>query len=269
MNILGRFIGIIVALLFILFGITLLLGNLGFLAVDPFELILDFWPVLLIALGLYIIFLFLSTRRKPAPVVIRESRDGSAKADISIKFGAGELRIDSLKESDNLFEGTFLLKPDKVINKSRDLTRVELIRSNWMFPSFLTRYGDNWHVSLTDKIPINLRLSTGASRIFVDLRDNLVEVIELNTGASDVTLQFPRASGVTKAIVKGGATSIRLEVPRDVAARIKSTGALGSLNVDEKRFPRTDGEFLSPDFESAQHKVDIEISTGVSSVTVL
>lgn len=268
MNAFGRFLGALIALVFIFVGVALLLGNLGFLVVDPVELIVDFWPVVLIATGLYIIWLFVRPAQMPKGVTLSESLGGAARADITIDFGAGELRISPLKENDNLFEGGFVTKPEKQVSRSGDSVRMKLTRLQWTFPPF-SRWADNWRVGLTTKIPLILRLNTGASRVFVDLTDNLVELVELNTGASEVAVQFPKASGYTRAVVKGGATNIRLETPQGVAARIKSTGALGSLNVDEKRFPRSNGLFVSPDFESAQNKVDVEISAGVSSVTVV
>jgi hypothetical protein len=267
MNTFGRFIGAIVALGFILIGAVLLLGNLGFLMVDPIEVIVDFWPGLLILLGLYFIWMFARPRRRPEGVALAETLESAKKADLTFDFGAGELNVYPLEESDNLFQGTFSLKPEKRVSRAGDMVKVRLGRSEWLFPPF-TWSRDDWRLGLTTVIPLTLHINTGACRVVVDLTENLVELVELNTGASDVSIQFPRASGFTRAVIKGGAANIRLVIPSGVAAAIKSTGALGSLNVDEKRFPRTNGSFASPDFESAQNKVDIEISTGVSSVTI-
>ncbi|HZD60910.1 MAG TPA: DUF5668 domain-containing protein [Anaerolineae bacterium] len=268
MNSFGRFIGTLVALLLIFTGVILLLGNLGFLVVDPVELIVDFWPVFLIIIGLYFIWLRLRPARKPKAVTLSEGIGGAAKARINVDFGAGELRINPLRQGDNVFEGTFRFEADKLVDRAGDTVNVTLRRSRRSYPLFSSRYADDWRIGLTTKIPLSLRLNTGASRVFVDLIDNNVELVELYTGASDVALQLPRASGYTRVKAGGGATNIKLDIPQGVAARIKTAAALSSLRVDEKRFPKVDSGFASPDFESAQNKVDIEISTGVSSVTI-
>ena len=45
--------------------------------------------------------------------------------------------------------------------------------------------------------------------------------------------------------------------------------ALGSTDVDATRFPRdAQGGWTSPDFETAEHKVELELRGGVGSVTV-
>lgn len=269
MNLFGRFLGVLIALIFILIGAVLLLSNLGFLAVDPIELITNLWPLLLIAIGLYVIWMFVRPLRTPqGGVTVSEKLGGAARADVSVNFGAGELRITSLKDDENLFEGDFLSKPEKSVDRSGDLVKVKLSRSQWMLPPFFPAYRDDWRLRLNRRIAITLRLNTGASTVLADLSENLIDWVEVNTGASDVTVKLPKASGYTRAIVKGGATNIKLEIPDGVGAKIRSTGALGSLAVDERRFPRLDSGFASPDYESASNRVDIEISTGVSSVTV-
>jgi hypothetical protein len=96
----------------------------------------------------------------------------------------------------------------------------------------------------------------------------VVELVELSTGASDVTLRLPESSGFTRVVAKGGAADIKLEVPYGVAARISSSRALSSLNIDERRFPWNGTVYISPDYETGKNRVDIEISIGVSSITI-
>ncbi|MCL6472758.1 MAG: DUF5668 domain-containing protein [Firmicutes bacterium] len=268
MNPFGRFIGRLVALLFILTGAVLLLGNLGFIVADPFKLAADLWPVLLIIIGLYFIWLRLRPAGKPKSVVLAESLGDASRADINVNFGAGALIINPLKKSDNLFEGDFLMKPEKLVRRSGSFAEVKLRYLQWPFLSFFSWSEDDWKVGLSTKIPLSLRLNTGASRVVANLTDNKIETLDLNTGASDVVLKLPKASGYTRVLVKGGATDIKFDVPKGVAARIKSTGTLSSLKVDEKRFPMNGSLFVSPDFDSAQNKVDIIVSAGASSITV-
>jgi len=268
MNRFGRFIGILVAFLFISFGTILLLNNLGFLIVDPFMLIADFWPVLLIIVGLYFVWLRLRPAKKPKSVTISEGLNGATRADLTINFGAGELMISPLKRSEKLLEGEFLSKPEKQVSKMGDLAEIKLSHGQPLPVPFVKWFEDQWKLGLSNKVPMAIHLRSGASKVYADLLDNKVESIDLNTGASDVVMQLPKAAGFTKVMVKGGAANIKLSVPKGVAARIRSTGALSSLSVDESRFPSSKGWFVSPDFNSAKNRVDIEISAGVSSVTV-
>jgi hypothetical protein len=53
-----------------------------------------------------------------------------------------------------------------------------------------------------------------------------------------------------------------------VAARVRTSGGLMGVNVDERRFPKRDGRWESDDFETAAHKADITIEMGAGSITV-
>jgi hypothetical protein len=55
-----------------------------------------------------------------------------------------------------------------------------------------------------------------------------------------------------------------------VAARVRSSIALGSSDVDLVRFPRNaaGNGWESPDFASAANRVEIEVRGGIGSVSV-
>jgi hypothetical protein len=48
-----------------------------------------------------------------------------------------------------------------------------------------------------------------------------------------------------------------------MAARIQTRVALGSVQVDQARFPRTASGYESPDYATASNRVDIDVQGGV------
>jgi hypothetical protein len=130
------------------------------------------------------------------------------------------------------------------------------------------RHGRLWDVRLTRDIPLRLRLQLGACQSELDLSDLRVTELALETGAADTRIRFPREAGMTRARIKAGAASVRLSVPEGVAARIAATMAVGSLDVDSRRFPRAGGGYVSPDYDTAANKLDLSIEGGVGAITV-
>ena len=59
-----------------------------------------------------------------------------------------------------------------------------------------------------------------------------------------------------------------MRVPSGVAARIRISSGLAGVSVDAERFPRVGSEYISPDYETAENRLDLEINTGVGSVSV-
>ena len=77
------------------------------------------------------------------------------------------------------------------------------------------------------------------------------------------------AHGAVSVRADSGAASLVFEVPDGVAVRVHGTMALGSLQVDETRFPRAGRAWESPGFAMAANRADIEVQGGVGSVRVL
>jgi hypothetical protein len=90
----------------------------------------------------------------------------------------------------------------------------------------------------------------------------------LETGAASVDVTFPRAAGETEASIRAGAASLDLLIPEGVAASITIDSGVSSVNVDEGRFPKTGDRYESPDFNSAQNKVTLDIDIGAASLKV-
>jgi hypothetical protein len=123
-------------------------------------------------------------------------------------------------------------------------------------------------VGLTTEVPLDLRVDAGASRNVFDLRRHRLRSLELHTGASETRVVLPEAAGATSIRAEAGAASLVLEVPDGVAARIRTRVVLGSVQVDEYRFPPVAGGYESPDYATATNRVDIDVQGGVGSLRV-
>ena len=267
---LGKFLGFLTGLIAIIVGVIILLGNLGILDRDIVELIVDLWPLLLIAIGAYFVWLRFRPQPQPTPRHVSEPIDGAGRAEIDVEFGAGELLVNGLEKDGLLFEGESLFEVEKSTRRSGETVKVKLRRAPGAWLSLTASlHGDRSQLFLSRQLPLMLRFNMGACRAIIDLTENKIERFEVNTGASDVTVRLPREAGFTRAIAKGGAATIRLEVPEGVAARIVSKGGLNSVTIDEKRFPKTVDGFSSTEYDVAPNKVDIEIDTGASGVSVV
>jgi hypothetical protein len=54
-----------------------------------------------------------------------------------------------------------------------------------------------------------------------------------------------------------------------VAAQIRHRGGLSTFTIDQSRFPQVDeGVYRSPDYDTAQNRVDLDIETGVTTIRV-
>jgi len=248
----------------IVVGTILFLSTTGRIGEGPGQLVTEYWPWALIALGVwFVIGAFVPTGRGLTETLVVPLA-GATEAAVKIRFGAGTLHAHPASPGD-LVDGDFR---GGVMHRVVAPGRVELEQDTRYGLPWLERSSE-WNVGLTAEVPLDLRIDAGANKSVLDLRDLRIRRLDLQTGASDMRVILPRGAGMTAVKAQHGAASLTLEVPSGVAARIRTTMALGSTQVDEARFPRSAGGYESPDYATATNRLDIDASGGVGSLKVI
>jgi hypothetical protein len=250
--------------LWIVVGVVLLLSTTGNLGRRPLDLIGDGWPWVLVALGgWFLLGAFLPIGAGPNERLV-VALGGLREASIRLRFGAGELSV-APAAAGNLIDGQFL---GGVVRRDQGPGRIDLEQDTTFGLPWLDRRSD-WAVGLATDVPLDLRFDTGAARAWLDLSALHVRNLELHTGASDTRIRLPRAAVATTVRAETGAASLVIEVPRGVAARIRTRMAIGSSQVDEALFPRSAIGHESPDFTTAANRVDLDLQGGVGTIRVI
>lgn len=250
----------------ILLGALLLLQNTGILTLNVWKLI---WPSFLILLGLWTLWGVLTPRASKVQAV-SIPLEGASRARVHVSHGAGQLIVKSGAGSGELMNGAFGGGLD--YNAQRDgeaLTlKMRVQRDDFFFaPWGWGRGALDWSFSLNNSLPIALELHTGASDMQLDLADLRVTDLRVETGASSTRLTLPTQAGHTRVDIQAGAASVNLRIPPGVAARIRATGGVASIDVDQSRFPRA-GVYQSVDYDTAANKAEIDVRMGAGSVDI-
>jgi len=234
-----------------------------------------FWPLVLIAVGAWIIIGI--TRGRPS--LPREQAsvplEGAREAAIIIHHGAGRLSVGAGAALDQLLSGSFGggLDASRRLDGERlvaDLRVRERDPSRYIFGSWRGGWAGllDWDLGLNPAIPLSLRVEAGASETRLSLGDLQVRELLLKTGASSTTVDLPARAGHTRMTVESGAASVRIRVPQSVAASITVRSTLAGVRVDTSRFPGSLGSYRSPDYDSAANKVEIFVEAAVASVEI-
>lgn len=259
------------ALILVLLGAILLMNNLDILDVAVWSL---FWPSLLILLGIWFLWGSLSRTPPKESEVASVPLDGATEAHVQIKHGAGRLQVRGEGDGDELISGSFGWGLAKEIRREGSKLFVTLRPRHGVFPdvifpwSWTSGGGLDWDVSIRREIPLTLSFETGAGEARLDLSQLQVKDLRIQTGASSTQLTLPQSAGHTDMRLEAGVASVSVKVPEKVAAKIRTSGGLASIQVDQNRF-LPDGEiYKSAEYESAENKVEMRIETGVGSVKV-
>ncbi len=254
-------------IILVVVGLLLLLSNLGIIAIEIWSAV---WAVLLIVMGLGILWSVVSGPGSEGEETLIPL-EGASRARIRVTHGAGRLRIGAGAEPEALVKGTFSGGIRYQTQRRGDELDVEMSPPGFLAmitPWSWGREGLGWVLRLHGSVPLSLAVETGASDARLDLSELHVTDLQLEAGASSVNVTLPAQAGHTRARIEAGAASVSVQVPSGAAARVRMKGGLASIEVDQSRFPRAGDVYQSPDYDTAQNKLDVEVEAGVGSLKV-
>jgi hypothetical protein len=119
-------------------------------------------------------------------------------------------------------------------------------------------------VAVASDIPTSLTVDAGAGEFTIDASDIKVTDARISVGAASVRFVLPHPAGDVPITLSAGASSIVIEVPAGVEARITSSGGLNSTHFENPRFSGSE----TSGYAGAKDRVTIRISAGVTSIVV-
>lgn len=290
--------GVFWPLLLIVVGGALLLANLQLIPALSVRSLFTLWPLILILIGIDIAL----GRRYPAAALLVEAglllgaialvassptffyRDfffvsgpgsaaapgtshvsaerGSAKS-LSLRVTGGAGTITLAGGSSDLVDATSEHPDLGLRTTGTDRVDVHIDQSERGF-----RFGptgpNRMDVHVASDVPASVEVNAGAGDFTVDLSAIRATDARLNMGAASLRLVLPKPSGDVAVTVSAGASSIVIEVPSDVEARVSTSGALISVRSEN---PRVSGSETTG-YANAKDRVTVRVTAGASSVVI-
>ncbi|MBE3038483.1 MAG: hypothetical protein IMZ62_06705 [Chloroflexi bacterium] len=251
------------SVLIVLAGL-LLLKQMGVIVGDIFGY---FWPLLIIAFGVWLIVGFFARNQPVEGEQVSIPLEGAASAYVKLDHGAGRLMLRSGAGSGEIVNGTFGngLSYKSHVEGGRMEVKLRTSQQAW---AWWPGESLDWDIRLNREIPLSLKIDSGASASILDLSDLKVTDLDIDTGASSTELTLPANAGNTHVDIDTGASSLKVSIPSGVAASIRVKSGIASVNVNP-RFSRLDGGlYQSTDYSTAANRVDMTIDAGVGSIEV-
>lgn len=291
----GRLVG---ALVLIFLGGLFLLFNLGALNWTVGMAVWRLWPIILVGVGLngllgrtipygslvallltvVIVFGSLFTMNSAftggallSGATIDQPLSGVNKASVELSPGIGRVRIGGGAAADKLVEGRIdRTAGDRVVNdfsSSNGVGSYVLRQEGIPFEFHVGPSDMTWDLRLTEQIPLDLRIHTGVGQSELDLSKLTLSNLELDTGVGQSTITLPR-KGSFQGIIKGGIGETSIRVPKGLAVKVYVRTGIGEARVPSG-WRTQDSGFVSPDYDTAAEKANLEIDGGIGQIRVL
>ncbi len=142
------------------------------------------------------------------------------------------------------------------------------VQPRFRFPWSEFSGATNWLIHLNPEVSSEITARSNGGNIKLILSDLNVTRLSTDTGGGNIEMVLPDRSTQLSVNAKTGAGNVILSIPNGVAARIRATTGLGKVIVDP-RFSQVDKAiYQSANYESADRKVEIMVSSGAGNVNV-
>jgi|APEBP8051072266_1049373.scaffolds.fasta_scaffold04467_2 hypothetical protein len=199
-----------------------------------------------------------------------ESDSSISQAEASISMGVGELIING--GNDFLFSAA---TKSNISNFSLTDTTINGKRTLWFEPKekniSLSGFQGNHNeatIQLSNSILWKLNLDIGAADADIDVSNIKVESLDIDAGVADVDIKIGELQENIKITYDGGASSVRLHIPKNLGCEIHIQQALSDINFDN--FTETsEGIYQSDNYGKATKRALVSFDVGVSDVEVV
>ena len=144
-------------------------------------------------------------------------------------------------------------------------------RVNLEFGGNLTLFGNQKlkraKVFLHPQALWNIDIDGGATSMNADLSALRIASLNLEVGASSVSLRLGTMQDSSFYHIEGGAAKFLIEIPEDAGCRITQESGLSKHDFPNF-IKKADNVFESPNYATSKKKIILDILTGMSSITV-
>ncbi len=280
-------------------GVVLLLNNLGMLSWGVWGVLLRFWPVILIAVGIELIagkrswwgsalaaLLIIGTTAGAIwwtglngtigqPLTsdqVTQSLEDASRARVVISPATGNIVVYGLQDSGLMIDGTIDLNAGENIQRDFHLeegTAVFTLQSMGVgtVPSFgAWEEPQEWNLGITTRVPVNLAVRLGAGQSDINLTGMRLSDLEINTAVGRTTVTLP-AEGNFSGEVEGAIGEVRVIVPKSLGVRIDAGSVLGDSTLPAG-YERRGGYYYSPNYDESESKVTLKIDVAIGQLIV-
>lgn len=281
------------AYVLIAFGALLLLAQTGWFDWTAVLGVLQYWPILLIAVGvdmltsgrrrllvygagaLAVVVLAFTAGTGPAgasrsALTVAQELQGAHSAEVHLAPSVATLNVAGADLGQLLVSGSLghfgseQIRTDYSVRGGHgQFSAAVQGRGTLLWGA--TRSAD-WQLDLSTRVPLALTLDSGVGDSVLDLRRLQLQSLNVNAGVGQLTVTLPHA-GSFGGYIDGGVGTIVIRVPRALPIRLRVDTGVGRVSVDD-HFSRSGGEYTSPAFAATADSVDLRVNAGIGEIRV-
>ncbi|RPI22891.1 MAG: hypothetical protein EHM70_23215 [Chloroflexota bacterium] len=283
-------------------GSVLLLSTLGVVDWNVFGVILNLWPVLLIAIGLdlaiarrsalgavismVVILAILagalwylggfgpSISQAGSGEPVSQAVDGATQVAVMLRPAVGSILIQPLQDAgsaETLVSGEVRRARSETIHTDYQVSGKEgdfSMTSEGMrmfFPS-IGSASWSWDLDFNPAVPLEFDIDLGMGDVRLDLQDLQVNDVHGDIGLGRVEVTLPE-QGSLEVDINGAMGETIIIVPAGVEVRLQADTAMSFVSAPDG-YTRDEHTYTSPGYATAENRVDLNLSQAMGHIEV-
>jgi hypothetical protein len=276
MHPLAKRIALLVSLFSLVVGLFLLGYNMRIISQGTMTIVLNFWPLLLIAAGF--VLLFDSTKKRmfahatgittsnfPLPLDA-----GSSELSCRVQFSYGRLVAEkALGEARLVTEQPGPAAAPAITREVMgDRSAISIAVSQPLFPS-QSMNSNTWRLELPAKLPLRLTLALHEAELRMDLRDLDVESLDLRLESGRQEVLLGRPSRKLTGLIYSSGSDVSLILPARVFAWVRLLNPFCRVDYPQGDLEkREDGSLITPQRPDSHGSIEIDVDGPIRALVL-
>ena len=195
-------------------------------------------------------------------------KDKANELQLELNLGAGELNVE--KGAVEWVDGSINYNQDKLkpevsykLKGDIGIGVIEQESKGLLDKINIGELKNVWNLTLTDEIPLDLRVNSGASDTNLDLKGLNLKELDVNAGVGDITIdlggKWNESFDAALALGVGQSTII---LPNDVGVKIESSKGIGTADF-VGFISKGNGVYVNEAYEDADVIINLKTDLGV------
>lgn len=192
--------------------------------------------------------------------------EATVEGKLNFNFGAGQLTLASI--DNNLMEVKSNIPDLKYDHRFQDGNKKVILDFNKTKYSFQGNHEKLFcNMNLHQGVTWEMDLDLGAAKGNLDLKNLIINKIDLDVGAADLDLYLGEKSmGQNRIDINAGASNLEIYVPNEAGLKVKIDSALSGNNLSNLDLVKNGDYYISPDYESKDVQFLFDIDMGVGNL---
>lgn len=196
-------------------------------------------------------------------------KDKAKELDVVLNLSVGELTLS--KGAEDWVEGSIKynkkkFEPEVIYNRKGNKGEVIIEQGSLNNINF-SDIKNEWNLELSDDVPMNLSVHSGASSTDLDLQGLMLEKLDIDAGVGELHVDLGGAwENSFETNIKTGVGAATVILPSEVGVKIKSEKGIGTSDV-VGFISQGEGVYVNEAYEDADVILTVNTEMGMGDIT--